>query len=103
MAETKCDRCEGTGKAIGSDRPFEWSGPGTYPGPCPKCHGTGLISTGMRTRAEMLTKLEQHKENLQLWESGYLAPTEPDADERATIMRELKAAIATLEWAMSDT
>lgn len=36
-----CDRCDGDGKAHGSDRPFEYSGPGTYPGPCPKCKGTG--------------------------------------------------------------
>jgi DnaJ-class molecular chaperone len=36
-----CDRCDGDGKAHGSDRPFEWSGPGTWPGPCPKCKGSG--------------------------------------------------------------
>jgi hypothetical protein len=36
-----CDRCDGDGKAHGSDRPFEWSGPGTYPGPCPVCKGSG--------------------------------------------------------------
>jgi len=34
-----CQRCEGDGKAHGSDRPFEWTGPGTYPGPCPVCDG----------------------------------------------------------------
>lgn len=39
--ERTCERCEGDGKAHGADRPFEWSGPGTYPGPCPVCHGTG--------------------------------------------------------------
>lgn len=38
-----CDRCEGTGKAYGSDRPFEWKGPNTYPGPCPKCGGKGWL------------------------------------------------------------
>lgn len=37
----KCGRCDGDGKAHGSDRPFEWSGPGTYPGPCPVCRGAG--------------------------------------------------------------
>ena len=37
-----CDRCEGTGKAYGADRPFESSGPGTYPGPCPVCRGSGV-------------------------------------------------------------
>lgn len=36
-----CSRCEGTGKAYGADRPFESSGPGTYPGPCPVCKGSG--------------------------------------------------------------
>ena len=37
-----CTRCEGDGKAHGSDRPFEWHGPGTYPGPCPVCKGSGV-------------------------------------------------------------
>ncbi len=32
-----CRRCDGDGKAHGSDRPFESSGPGTWPGPCPVC------------------------------------------------------------------
>ena len=36
-----CERCDGDGKAHGSDRPFEWHGPGTYPGPCPVCNGVG--------------------------------------------------------------
>lgn len=36
-----CDRCGGDGKAHGSDRPFDWSGPETYPGPCPVCNGSG--------------------------------------------------------------
>lgn len=36
-----CRRCEGDGKAHGADRPFAWAGPGTYPGPCPVCLGTG--------------------------------------------------------------
>ncbi len=40
-----CHRCEGTGKAYGSDRPFEYSGPGSYPGPCPVCNGTGVEPT----------------------------------------------------------
>jgi len=40
--QAKCQRCDGDGKAHGSDRPFEWSGPGTYPGPCPVCKGSGL-------------------------------------------------------------
>lgn len=36
-----CDRCDGDGKAHGSDRPFDWSGPDTYPGKCPVCKGRG--------------------------------------------------------------
>lgn len=38
----KCRRCDGDGKAHGADRPFEWSGSGTYPGMCPVCNGTGF-------------------------------------------------------------
>lgn len=40
LFQEPCGRCDGTGKAIGSDRPFEWSGPGTYPGACPVCNGS---------------------------------------------------------------
>lgn len=40
-----CHRCEGDGKAHGADRPFEASGPGTYPGPCPVCKGSGKEPT----------------------------------------------------------
>jgi uncharacterized protein (TIGR02996 family) len=36
-----CRRCAGDGQAHGADRPFEWSGPDSYPGRCPVCHGTG--------------------------------------------------------------
>ena len=39
--EQVCERCEGDGQAHGADRPFDWSGPGTYPGPCPVCQGSG--------------------------------------------------------------
>jgi hypothetical protein len=42
--EETCGRCDGDGEAHGSDRPFEWSGPGSYPGPCPVCHGTGKVT-----------------------------------------------------------
>jgi hypothetical protein len=34
-----CRRCDGDGEAHGSERPFAWEGPGSYPGPCPVCHG----------------------------------------------------------------
>ena len=57
----------------------------------------------VKTLADITEKLEQHKDNLRLWKNGYLAPTEPDANEREAIMRELKAAIVTLEWVLSDT
>ncbi len=42
MCHEVCPRCDGDGKAHGSDRPFEYNGPGTYPGPCPVCKGTGV-------------------------------------------------------------
>ena len=42
-------------------------------------------------------RLKQHRDNLHLWQSGFLAPTEPDEDERAAVMRELRAAIFELE------
>lgn len=45
MSDT-CERCDGDGLAHGSDRPFEWHGPGTYPGPCPACKGTGMRLPG---------------------------------------------------------
>lgn len=46
-----CQRCEGDGLAHGSDRPFEWHGPGTYPGPCPVCKGSGKSAACRRTDA----------------------------------------------------
>ena len=42
-------------------------------------------------------RLRMHRENLRLWESGALAPTEPDWDERYAIQRELQACIHELE------
>lgn len=48
-------------------------------------------------RCHIGERLQQHYDNLRLWENGYLAPTEPDEDERRTVVRELKAAIAELE------
>ncbi len=42
-------------------------------------------------------RLQQHRENLRLWEQGVLTPTEPDADERAAVKRELRACIRELE------
>jgi hypothetical protein len=47
-------------------------------------------------------RLAQHRENLGLWESGYLAPTEPDPEERQATMGRLKVAIEVLETALKD-
>lgn len=41
----------------------------------------------------LLERVDQHKENLRLWQNGFLNPTEPDADERQCVMRELKACL----------
>ncbi len=46
----KCRRCEGDGKAYGADRPFESSEPGTYPGPCPVCWGSGKVRKYAKTQ-----------------------------------------------------
>jgi hypothetical protein len=42
-------------------------------------------------------RLNQHLDNLALWENGTLTPTEPDPHERECVIRELKAAIAELD------
>jgi hypothetical protein len=47
-------------------------------------------------------RLAQHRENLGLWESGYLAPTEPDPEERPATMGRIKVAIEVLEAALAD-
>ncbi len=47
-------------------------------------------------RLRIAERLAQHTDNLELWESGYLKPTEPDPHERECVIRELKAAIAEL-------
>lgn len=48
LENVKCSRCNGDGKAHGSDRPFDWNGPGTYPGPCPVCVGSCVVADGTR-------------------------------------------------------
>ena len=48
-------------------------------------------------RIRIAERLQQHYDNLRLWENGFLTPTEPDPEERAAVVRELKAAIAELE------
>lgn len=71
---------------------------------CKQCDCIGLATLGkrLRSKAELLEKLEQHRENVRLWTGGFLAQTEPDPDERAAILRELKAAIFTLEWVLGE-
>lgn len=56
--------------------------------------GRGSLSDVRRHVAE---RHGQHRENLRLWTQGVLTPTEPDPDERAAVIRELRAAIAELE------
>lgn len=46
--------------------------------------------------------LQQHRDNLELWQSGHLTPTEPDPDEREAVMRELKTAIHEPEWVLEQ-
>jgi hypothetical protein len=47
-------------------------------------------------RLHVMERLVQHTDNLQLWESGYLSPTEPDPEERRLTVERLKAAIYEL-------
>ena len=42
-------------------------------------------------------RLQQHLDNLALWENGTLTLTEPDEHERECVVRELKAVIAELK------
>lgn len=55
-----------------------------------------------RTPTDIRERIQQHRDNLALWESGYLAPTEPDEEERTAVMRELRAAIAELSWVLGE-
>jgi hypothetical protein len=56
----------------------------------------------MRTEPEIREKLAQHEENLRLWRSGYLMPTEPDPEERTITIKQFEAAIWTLKWALGE-
>ena len=51
----------------------------------------------LEVRCRIAERLQQHYDNLKLWENGYLNPTEPDEQERECVQRELKACIAELE------
>lgn len=52
-------------------------------------------------RKHLEQRIKQHQDNLKLWESGFLAPTEPDPEERDVIMRELKACICECQQALA--
>jgi hypothetical protein len=54
----------------------------------------------MKSKAEIREKLVHHETSLAQWESGFLAPTEPDDDERRRVMARLAAAIYTLYWVL---
>ena len=41
-------------------------------------------------------RVTQHVDNLRLWRTGFLTPTEPDEQERECVKRELKAALYEL-------
>jgi hypothetical protein len=56
----------------------------------------------MRTEPEIRARLAQHEENLCLWRSGYLTPTEPDPEERTITIKQLEAAIWTLKWSLGE-
>ena len=58
-------------------------------------------------RLHVMERLAQHTDNLRLWESGYLDPTEPDQVERAAVKERLRAAIYELNlivnfWGMGS-
>ncbi len=55
-----------------------------------------------RLESYLLQRIEQRRGNLRLWESGHLTPTEPDEEERAAVMRELRAAMAEAEEALKE-
>jgi hypothetical protein len=53
---------------------------------------------GLRAmRDEIVSRIKQHEDNLEQWQSGYLTPTEPDAEERQAVMERLKVAIHVLK------
>ena len=54
-----CRRCDGDGLAHGADRPFVWSGPGSYPGLCPVCKGFGTIPLDAGRLAVLADMLEE--------------------------------------------
>lgn len=86
---------------------------------CPACKGDHFIPVGITIgqvddireklrqcqsevislralHSEVESRLKTHRYNLADWESGYLAPTEPDPDERQAVMERLKVAIHVL-------
>ena len=61
-----CRRCDGDGLAHGSDRHFEWTGPGTFHGPCPVCHGRKVDTFWLTRTVLSLAKAayEELRENV---------------------------------------
>lgn len=67
------------------------------------CHPTlGPVALASCYAEAINFRLEQHRENLGLWESGFLAPTEPDPDERRRVMDHLRVAISELEEVLKE-
>lgn len=58
--DKQCPKCEGGKMAVGVDRPFEYSGPGTYPGPCPKCDGKGYLPGDQRLLSYLFNNKPPH-------------------------------------------
>lgn len=48
-------------------------------------------------KSHIEARLKQHSDNLHLWLSEALTPTEPEEEERAAVIRELRAAIVELQ------
>lgn len=91
--ESRCELC-GEPMPPGEEM-FKYHG---YSGPCPKPpleQPEAARTDPSRADLEryLLQRVQQHSENLQLWQSGYLDPTEPDGQERVCVMRELKACL----------
>ncbi len=71
------------------------------PGGCPVCRiktvATRMpVATIADIERHINERLNQHSDNIAGWESGLLAPTEPDEEERLAVICELRAAVFEL-------